>query len=189
MTRHVAFLRAINVGGHVVTMAALKRHFAKMGFASVETFIASGNVIFESHAAKAAAIERTIETALAIERTIETALGKALGYEVATFVRTIDELAAVARREPFPRPRLDEATAFVVGFLSAPLDAAAVRRLMTLRTDLDDFFVGPKEIYWLCRSRQSESTFSNAVFEKVVGVKTTFRSMTTIRKLAAKYAP
>jgi uncharacterized protein (DUF1697 family) len=179
MTKYVAFLRAINVGGHVVTMDVLKRHFAKMGFASVETFIASGNVIFES----------PVKDAAKLERTIEAALERALGYEVATFVRTIDQLAAVAKREPFPPARLDGAVAFIVGFLAAPLDAAAARRLMALRTDIDDFHIDPREIYWLCRRKQSESTFSNAAFEKAVGAKSTFRSMTTIRKMAAKYAP
>ena len=43
-----AFLRAINVGGHVVKMDALRRHFEQMQFTSVQTFIASGNVVFES---------------------------------------------------------------------------------------------------------------------------------------------
>jgi uncharacterized protein (DUF1697 family) len=136
-------------------------------------------VIFES---------RMTDTAK-IERTIEAALGEALGYEVATFVRTLDELAAVAAREPFPRLRLDDAAAFIVGFLRAPLDPAVRDRLMALRTDIDDFHVDPREIYWLCRRTQRESTFSNAVFEKRVGVKTTFRNTTTIRKMAAKYAP
>jgi uncharacterized protein (DUF1697 family) len=161
MTRYVALLRAINVGGHVVKMDVLKRHFEKLGLASVETFIASGNAIFESPARDVAKLERTIGAALE----------KALGYEVTTFVRPVSELASIAKREPFPRPRLDEATAFIVGFLAAPLEPAAVRRLMALRTD------------------QSQSTFSNAVFEKVIGVKTTFRSMTTITKMAAKFAP
>jgi uncharacterized protein (DUF1697 family) len=177
--RYVAFLRAINVGGHTVKMDALARHFAKMGFAGVETFIASGNVFFESRA----------NDTPKLERTIEAALGKALGYEVATFVRSLDDLAAVAAREPFPRVRIDEAAAFIVGFLKAPLDSAAIARLMALRTDIDDFHVDPREIYWLCRHRQSESTFSNAVFEKAIGARTTFRNTTTVRKMAAKYTP
>jgi len=178
MPRYVAFLRAINVGGRTVKMDPLARVFEEMGFAAVETYIASGNVIFASR----------VKDAANIERTIEAALEKALGFETATFVRTTTELAAVAAREPFPRKRIDEAAAFNVGFLAAPLDPAVVSRLMALRTDIDDFHVDPREFYWLCRRKQSESTFSNAVFEKRVGVKTTFRSLTTIRKLAAKYA-
>jgi uncharacterized protein (DUF1697 family) len=72
MPRYVAFLRAINVGGHIVKMDALRRHFASLGFDDVETFIASGNVIFQSRSTAAAALERRIEACLE-ER---------LGYEV-----------------------------------------------------------------------------------------------------------
>ena len=49
MTRYIAFLRAINVGGHVVKMDALRRLFESLGFSNVETFIASGNVLFETN--------------------------------------------------------------------------------------------------------------------------------------------
>ena len=52
MTRYVALLRAINVGGHTVKMDALRKHFSRMGFANVETFIASGNVIFDAKASE-----------------------------------------------------------------------------------------------------------------------------------------
>ena len=47
-SRFVALLRAINVGGHVVKMEALRKHFTRLGFANVETFIASGNVLFDA---------------------------------------------------------------------------------------------------------------------------------------------
>ena len=50
VARHVAFLRAINVGGHTVKMADLRRSFEALGFDAVETFIASGNVIFDADA-------------------------------------------------------------------------------------------------------------------------------------------
>jgi len=46
--RYVALLRAINVGGHVVKMDVLRKHFTKLGFTNVETFIASGNVLFDA---------------------------------------------------------------------------------------------------------------------------------------------
>ena len=48
MIRYVAFLRAINVGGHIVKMDALKKSFVRLGFDDVDTFIASGNVLFSS---------------------------------------------------------------------------------------------------------------------------------------------
>ena len=55
--RYVAFLRAINVGGRVVKMDDLRRHFVSMGLSDVQTFIASGNVIFESPARSTARLE------------------------------------------------------------------------------------------------------------------------------------
>ncbi len=78
MTRTIAFLRAINVGGHTVKMDVLRRHFELLGYTDVETFIASGNVIFTAPS----------HNAQMLEMTIENKLREALGYEVATFLRT-----------------------------------------------------------------------------------------------------
>ncbi len=177
MPRFVAFLRAINVGGHVVKMDALRGHFEAMGFGAVETFIASGNVIFESRARDAEAIEAKLEKGLEA----------ALGYEVATFLRTPAELAAIAAHAPFPAPRMAAARALNVAFLKAPLGAAGERALAALRTEVDDFHVHGREVWWLCEARQSESKFSNVRFERAVGVKATFRGIATVRKLVAKY--
>src|SRR5262245_62250290 len=106
--RLVAFLRGINVGGHVVKMDALKKPFEALGFTGVETFIASGNVIFESRSAPTAALERKIEAKLEA----------ALGYEVRTFLRSAEEVAAVARQRPFAEARVRKAHALYVGFLA-----------------------------------------------------------------------
>jgi uncharacterized protein (DUF1697 family) len=176
--RYVAFLRAINVGGHTVTMDRLRQLFAKMGFRGVETFIASGNVVFEAAG-----------SAAATEKTIAARLEKALGYDVATFVRTPVELAAIAAHQAFGAADVARAQAHCIGFLAAPLGKAAAGNLMALRTEVDAFHVHGREIHWLSRVRQSESVFSNAVFEKAVGVRATFRGMNTVRKMAAKYAP
>jgi uncharacterized protein (DUF1697 family) len=178
MPRYIAFLRAINVGGHTVKMDALRQIFAALGFERVETFIASGNVVFETESTDAQALERQIE------RTLH----ETLGYQVATFVRTPAELAAIAQYRPFPAPVLAAAMALNVAFLAAPLDAAAEQKLLALRTDIDDFHAHGREIYWLCRKKQSESTFSNAVLEKALRHQATFRGLNTILKMAAKYA-
>src|SRR3712207_154861 len=97
MPRFIALLRAINVGGRIVKMDHLRSLFASIGFSGVETFIASGNVIFEAPDCDAAALEQRIEAHL----------HQALGYEVATFIRTDSELAAVARYQPFEQARSD----------------------------------------------------------------------------------
>ncbi|MBI4675718.1 MAG: DUF1697 domain-containing protein [Chloroflexi bacterium] len=177
MSRYIAFLRAINVGGHTVKMEDLRRIFESLGFANVETFIASGNVVFETTA-------KNVKTQ---EKKIAHALRVALGYEVATFLRTDAEIAVIAAYRPFPQSQLDAAAALNVAFLADALDDASIQKLMALKSDIDDFHVHGREVYWLCRKKQSESTFSNAVLEKTIGRQATLRGVNTISKLAAKY--
>jgi uncharacterized protein (DUF1697 family) len=177
MPRFVAFLRAINVGGHTVTMAELRRLFESLGFKNVETFIASGNVVFESRSADTGAMERRIEGHLL----------KSLGYEVKTFIRTEAEVASIARYQPFKASQLRDVGAFCVGFLADALPADGRTSVMALTTDIDDFHVNEREVYWLCRKKQSESTFSNVRFEKLIKARITFRGVNTVAKLAAKY--
>src|SRR5690348_3357996 len=110
MNRYIAFLRAINVGGHTVKMDALRAHIQALGLQNVETFIASGNVIFESPE----------QDAQALEKRIEAHLKQALGYEVATFLRTPAELAAVAAYLPFAKRELAlESNSLYVAFTYA----------------------------------------------------------------------
>lgn len=179
MQRSVAFLRAINVGGHTVKMDHLRTLFVALGFAHVETFIASGNVIFDTPS----------ENAATLERRIEQHLHQALGYNVATFIRSAPELAAIAHRQPFPPDELNgEGNALYIAFLPVPPSVEAQQKLMTFRTAVDDFHVHEREVYWLCRKKISDSMFSGALLEKTIGMPATMRNATTVRKLAAKYA-
>ncbi len=179
MPRYIAFLRAINVGGrNLVRMDFLRQLFESLGFSNVETFIASGNVVFES----------TSRDAQGLAREIEESLRQALGYEVATFIRTGAELAAVANYKPFSQSDLDGAAALNIAFLAGGLDDESGQRLMALRTDVDDFHVHGREIYWVCREKQSASKISNAVLERAVGQKATLRGVKTVKKMAAKYS-
>lgn len=159
-------------------MEHLRRLFESLGFSGVETFIASGNVAFQTPATNVKALERKIENKLR----------EALGYEVATFIRTDAELADIANYRPFRQSDLDAAAALNIAFLAdAPHDQSR-QKLRALRTEIDDFHVHGREVYWLCRKRQSESTFSNAVLEKILGRQSTLRGASTIKKLAARYS-
>lgn len=178
MPRYFAFLRAINVGGHVVKMDLLRQIFESLGFSSVETFIASGNVVFES----------TSRDVKALEKKIENGLRNELGYEVVTFIRTKAELIEIANYMPFSKSDLAAAVSMNIVFLGETLDKKTSQKLMALRTEFDDLYLRGREIYWLGRTRQSESTISNAVFQKTLGRPGTVRGTETIRKMAAKYA-
>lgn len=173
----MAFLRAINVGGRTVQMTVLRDLFIRLGFANVETFIASGNVIFETKSTLIPAIERRIETEIATE----------LGYEVTTFVRTVEDVAAVANHEAFLPEEAAAGAAFNIAFTKPAIPEAAREALAALGTGVDRFHVRGAEVYWLCQVKQSESKFTNAVLEKVAGVRSTIRTLGTIQKIAEKY--
>ena len=161
-----------------VKMDRLRSLFQEIGFRNVETFIASGNVIFEAPAGDARALEETIEAHL----------HASLGYKVATFIRTSDELMEVATYKPFPAEETEADSAVVyVSFLPGTPGEQARQRLLALRTPVDDFHVHKREIYWLCRTRISDSTFSGGLLEKTVGLPATMRNTSTVKKLAAKY--
>jgi uncharacterized protein (DUF1697 family) len=175
MKRYAAFLRSINVGGHTVKMDFLRRLFESMEFSNVETFLASGNVIFES----------AVTDAHNLEKKIEDKLAETLGYKVATFIRSITELAEIADYRPLKESALD--ASLYIAFVSGPVNDEVERKLMSFETETDNFRVHNREIYWLCRTKFSESTFSGALLEKVLGAPATIRNANTARKMAAKY--
>jgi uncharacterized protein (DUF1697 family) len=175
MSRCIAFLRAVNVGGRVVKMDALKAQFEALALTNVSTFIASGNVIFETRARDMAALEQKIEKRL---------LG-AFGFEVHSFVRSAAEVAAIAACRPFDQHELESAASFVVGFVARPFDAAQQKIVRGFNNELDAFHAQGRELYWMSRNKQSESKFSNAAFERALGLRATFRGMNTVQRIAS----
>src|SRR5215216_880237 len=128
--KYVAFLRAINVGGHTVKMDHLRSLFEALGFSNVETFIASGNVIFDSKS----------QNTKALEKKIESCLEEALGYKVATFIRATDELAAIANYKPFNDAELKaEGNALYIAFLADRASDEAKQKLLAFKTEVDEF--------------------------------------------------
>jgi len=175
--RYAALLRAINVGGHIVKMDRLRKLFETAGFSSVETFIASGNVIFESSRKNTADLERAIEVHLK----------KSLGYPVAAFVRSMPELAAIVDLEPFGREPLKAPDSIFVGFLRSATSKDARRQIASLSNDVDTLVADGREIYWRARKGFAESTISYAVVEKLLRAEATFRNMNTVKRMAAKH--
>jgi uncharacterized protein (DUF1697 family) len=174
-SRHIAFLRAINVGGHIVKMDRLREIFTSMGLGNVETFIQSGNVVFESG-----------KKPEDLEATIETRLAKVLGYPVATFIRTPAELREIVKCAPYTPAEQKAAANIMIGFLRAPLPADARQGLAAFCGPIHEFRPHGREIYWLRRELGDFKDLSKSKFDKATTV-TTFRSVTTVAKMVAKY--
>lgn len=179
MPHYIAFLRGMNLGKRRVKMDHLRVLFEELKFSHVETFIASGNVIFTAKSADSRKLEKQIEAHLE----------KSLGYDVDTFVRTRMEVAAVAAFRPFPAADHDHPDYTVhAGFLREPIGATQVKHLLASRTEVDEFHVEGREYYWLCRIKTHESKVWASPRMKLVKLpRSSMRNLTTIRKLATLY--
>jgi uncharacterized protein (DUF1697 family) len=172
MNKYIAFLRAINVGGtSIIKMEDLKRMFESFGLASVQTYIATGNVIFETKASTT------------LEAKLESQLEKALGYKVEIFLRTMEDVTEIANKPPF-KPQGRETLHVVL--LHKNVDKESEQKLLSLASEADDFAVKNREVYNLRRDRD-KSVFSNNFIEKILRTSATTRNWNTICKIAEKY--
>jgi uncharacterized protein (DUF1697 family) len=164
MTKYVALLRAINVGGTGrLLMADLKAMCEEAGFARVQTYIASGNVVFESKASEA-------KVKAALEKRLHAYAGKPMGV----VVRTAAEMAAVVKANPFPKASPSQAVAI---FLDKPAPVDALKHAAGVNDE--KMRLGKREIFVHFPSGQGRSKL------RIPAAKTgTARNMNTIAKLA-----
>jgi uncharacterized protein (DUF1697 family) len=174
MRLYAAFLRGINVGARRATSDQLRSSFEGLGFEEVATFRASGNIIFSAGGKVDGA-------------KIERALKKALGYEVATFVRTAAEVKAIAKHDPFDARRLKNAKGKPqVALLAAKPTAQARKKMLALQSDDDLLAVRGRELYWLPSGGLMESAIGMNGITAVLG-SNTVRTQGTIEQIASKY--
>jgi uncharacterized protein (DUF1697 family) len=174
MARYAAFLRGINVGGRQATSDQLRRCFEELGLQDVATFRASGNVVF-SAAGKVGAAQ------------VEQGLERSLGYDVAVFLRTDNELKAIAAHRPFPARRLQASKGKLqVALLPKKPGAAAKKKLLALRSDDDLFAFEARELYWLPSGGLMDSAVGMKGISDVLGPNTV-RTKGTIEQMAEKY--
>ena len=177
MQRYIAFLRGINLGRRRLPMSRLRVLFEELGFDEVETFIASGNVVFSSK----------IRDTSQLESRIAKHLEASLGYGVDTFVRAAEEVAGIGSAKAF-REDGQEGITIHVGFLQQRLAPEVARKFAAVRTDEDEFRAIGREYYWLCRVRTSESKVWTLPELKALRLPTsTMRNMSSIRKLIAQH--
>src|SRR6185437_9592966 len=109
-TVYVALLRGINVGGHNVKMEQMRALFGELGFTNVRSYIQTGNIFFESSEADRSTLRRSIERQLKA----------ALGYDVPTCLRTVEELEHVMSLDPFRGVEVAPDIRLAVNFLAEP---------------------------------------------------------------------
>lgn len=178
MSRFVAFLRGMNLGGRRIKNEELRRHFEEMGFEEVATFRASGNVVFSQ-------AEREAEGKLAAR--VEAELDRRLGYDVPVFLRSIEEVAAIAAREPFDPKRVAQSQGKLqVSLLGRKPSAAAKKKVLALASEEDLLALEGRELYWLPSGGLLESELDLKTIAALLGPDTR-RTMGTIAQIAVRY--
>jgi uncharacterized protein (DUF1697 family) len=178
MDRYVAFLRGMNLGGRRIKNEELRRHFEEMGLEEVATFRASGNVVFSSP-------KREAEAKLA--QRVEAELDARLGYDVPVFLRSIEEVAAIAAQEPFaPKAVAEPKGKLQVSLLAKKPSAAARKEVLALASEEDLLAIEGRELYWLPSGGLLESALDLKTIAALLGADTR-RTMGTIEQIAAKY--
>ena len=176
-TTYVAWLRAVNIGKRQVKMDALKKIFEGMKFKDVRTLIASGNVVFTADGKLSEDKLRAL-----IEKTLEDKLG----FDVTTMLRSVAELEALEKMDPFKGVAKDKDTRIYVTFLADEPSAAAWKALEALATTQQKFSHKGRELFTVYSVPIAKSEpFSNATVEKTLGVRATTRGWATVLKALA----
>ncbi len=163
----MALLRGINLGKRRVTNARLKELFELAGCGDVSTFQAAGNVLFEDGPDAAA---------------IGAALEEGLGYEVAVYLRTAEEMARIATAPPFPDAEPEKPASLLVTFFDGEVPTA----VEAASTDVDVLRADGRELYWLAGNGVANTTLDWRPVEHQLPDRGTNRNINTVRALAAR---
>jgi uncharacterized protein (DUF1697 family) len=177
MTRFVAFLRGINVGGHIVKKETLQTAFASLGLKNVFTYKQSGNVIFEADAADMAELKPKIEERLQLT----------LGFSVPTVLRSMMHLRNIVERAPFKLQNIKGTSLLVTLLPDPPLPAFVSLLPLTIpKSTAKVIGASGNEIYSVTHGG-GEGALPNPFLESKLKMKATTRNMNIIREIVEKF--
>jgi uncharacterized protein (DUF1697 family) len=166
----IALLRGINVGGRSkVPMAPLRELLEQLGLTSVSTYIASGNVLFETG----------IRSRAKLAAQLERAIAERFGVPAAVMLRTPPELRALLDGHPFGR----DTSRTYVAFLATPPASEAVAALRRIDAGKERFEVAGADVYLHFPDGYGRVRLTGAMLERQLG-KATVRNWRTVARLA-----
>jgi uncharacterized protein (DUF1697 family) len=171
MTRYVALLRGVNVGGVNLKMAEVAAAFGDAGFSGVRTILASGNVVLEAQS-----------DAAAVRRTAETALRDRFGYDAWVLVYDLDTVQSIVDGYPF-EPEVDGYQSYVT-FVADPAVLEELTALSNGTGAEEKIAPGAGVIYWqVPKNNTLDSTIGKTMGKKRYKSSTTTRNLRTLLKV------
>lgn len=171
--KYAALLRGINVGGrNIVRMAELQAIFERTGFSNVQTYIQSGNVIFEY--AKNDPVK--------LAHRIEQALTKYYPFSVRVMVRTHDQLKAIIKSAPVIW-NTDADIRKYIAFVTSAIDPAEAIKTIEIKEGVDEVAAGPGAIYMTTTMEGLTKSKISKLIGKKIYKEMTMRNYVTSKRL------
>src|SRR3954452_2558825 len=177
MPTYVALLRAVNVGGYgKLPMSDFRKLLEGLGFKNVQTYIQSGNAVFDAPGSPAR-----------VGAAIAAGLEKLMGAPVGVMIRTHDELTRLIAANPFAAEAAADGARVHVGFLAARAPPSAEAALSAIAAKYparrDRYHLAGEHIYFHFPEGAGTTKFSGRPLDKAIGVPGTGRNWNTVLKL------
>ena len=174
MNTYISMLRGINVSGQKkIRMIALKSLYEAMSFANVQTYLQSGNVVFDTDVQ-----DRSKLTAV-----IEKQIKLSFGHAVSVFLREGADLRRIIEHNPFLEKKNEDPAHLYVTFLYTKPNEATLRQLAAPENETGEFIVGEREIFLFCPDGYGRTKLSNNFFERQLNMPATTRNWRTVNAL------
>jgi uncharacterized protein (DUF1697 family) len=174
MPAYIAMLRGVNVTGHnSLKMERLRGLCNRLGFQKVETYVQSGNIVFQAKIGNPAVLSKRIGRSIL----------DSFGLETPVVVRTLTEMENVVGSNPFLKEKNVDSSKLHVTFLSEAAQKSSLKRLEDLEKGQDRFYPASREIYLYCPGGYGRTKLSNNAIEKVLSVTATTRNWRTTSTL------
>ena len=174
MPTFISLLRGINVSGQrKIRMADLKVAYEAVGLTNVNTYVQSGNVVFDCK----------MRSASKIAGLLEQQIESCFGYDVTVMVRTPSDFKRIIEDNPFSAQARKDPAKVHVTFLASRPSGAMVERVEDADTGGDEFSVGRQEILLYCPNGYGKTKLNNTFFERKLKMPATTRNWKTVKAL------
>ncbi len=174
MNTYIALLRGINVSGQKkIKMAELREHLAELPLHNIQTYIQSGNILFDREETEVGIIEEEIRAKIE----------EKYGFDVPTMVKTKEDLEHVIAQHPFIHQRHEDPKLVHVTFLAGSPEAEHLANLTSVDYPSEEYQVDRTFFYLFAPNGYGRAKLNNNFIERKLKVRATTRNWKTVTKL------
>jgi Uncharacterized protein conserved in bacteria len=171
MNTYIALLRGINVSSQkMIKMAELRTSLEHIGLQNVQTYIQSGNVIFDTD----------IEGKEKIQDVVHAVILRDFGFDVPTLVITREAVGSILKANPFAN---EEENRLYFVLLKNPPEKSLVDQFKEQKLENEDFHITDQCVYLVCKKGYGNAKLNNNLIERKLKVEATTRNLKTMQKL------